>query len=1155
MATYGQIIPRKQKIKTVESLPDFEKDSFQYIRHFPENKIKFFLPVETNLSFQGQSNLEFAFRGDVSHFQKHEVEMDINDDNGNTALHIACYCGHMDLVKEMHRNGAKLNAKNNQGQTPLFVAVISSQSELAIWLANIGADVNIRDNANNHLLHVCACNGSLTVMSHLLRLGLDADVKDAVGRTPLMAACQHGHADVVKVLMKYHANVRLQADTGSNCLMYAALSDKTDIIKMLLQKDNFLAKQPDGNGMSALPLCAQHGSLSTVTALVECGLNMNLEDNQHNDGLKAACEEGHADIVEYLVSLEVSNETLKDAMLVALGAHNPEVVVTLMKRLENCDVLDKNGNSLLILSAFLGDTDCVRNLIHLGVGLNHKNHDGLTALMAAVLKGHEDVVDILILKGADVNVVNNCRITALDLAWIFQHKSIIRKLTEETSVGPSRNVPLLMAERNDAIALKMLSESGYNIHQPYELGITALMIACYSGSNTTVQYLLRNTSSLMESNEFGATAMAYALDANQTEAVDLLIGHGISVSDIDQTGHNMLHSCILENDIDFFNRLILLNFDVNCRTSEGMTPLMLAAQQGADKMVRVLVQHGADVDLVSKDGMDATQYAFINNNQTMANFLQDTKSKHKKPTRISDMLSSIIPSLGQETISTSNDSIISRRILGGGLLSSENLLERIQEQQRGMFSSQNFLEQLEDRQSMLSSMLEGQMSLSLGENAMGLSRVMAACLQDDLDAVQDLVGRGDDMFARDATGDNALTLACMQGNDRIVEFLLRRGHNPNYSDFDGITGLMCACQEGHHAVIDVLLRYKALVNLRDRRSGRSALMAATGNGHESVVRILLEHKAVVDIENFEGITPLAEACLRGMTSIVELLVDNNATIEHVDIHGRTPVTAAAVSGHLHILKYLYSKGAKLDHCCNDGKTPLDFANMTDHGDVVAWISTELRQCCGGHVLGGNDQVSDDPISVGSHDNNSGVSYATSKCILLKEPGETVSRNISQFTSVVVGEVGGELMINTDRCNLSVLKLAVLNENLQTLDELRYTGMFDSNDPVANCDIMYALLQQNNSAMFIEVLHYAQDGRGMVLEMEKPFWHYAIEQNRLDILVILLEMGMDINSKDVPFGDNGLTVALKMGNYEAATLLLSSHVFVPESLILVTGKLL
>lgn len=53
--------------------------------------------------------------------------------------------------------------------------------------------------------------------------------------------------------------------------------------------------------------------------------------------------------------------------------------------------------------------------------------------------------------------------------------------------------------------------------------------------------------------------------------------------------------------------------NINSRIENGMSPLMLAAMQGERDMVQVLLNHGADVDLLNDDENNALWFACVRN--------------------------------------------------------------------------------------------------------------------------------------------------------------------------------------------------------------------------------------------------------------------------------------------------------------------------------------------------------------------------------------------------------------------------------------------------------------------------------------------------------------------------------------------------------------
>ncbi|XP_051905987.1 protein TANC2-like isoform X2 [Hippocampus zosterae] len=167
-------------------------------------------------------------------------------------------------------------------------------------------------------------------------------------------------------------------------------------------------------------------------------------------------------------------------------------------------------------------------------------------------------------------------------------------------------------------------------------------------------------------------------------------------------------------------------------------------------------------------------------------------------------------------------------------------------------------------------------------------------------------------------GETALMAAAGGGRLSVCELLLARGGGP------GVLPLFCAVRRGHWQVAELLLTHGAQVDAADRQ-GRTPLMTAAAEGHVTAAKLLLDHGASPDQADREGLTALSWACLKGRLPLVRELLARGAAATHSDRGGRTPLDLAAFGGDPEVVKHLVDHGAAVEHVDSSGMRPLDRA--------------------------------------------------------------------------------------------------------------------------------------------------------------------------------------------------------------------------------------
>jgi ankyrin repeat protein len=238
-----------------------------------------------------------------------------------------------------------------------------------------------------------------------------------------------------------------------------------------------------------------------------------------------------------------------------------------------------------------GDVAQIKRVLDSGASPNARDAAGTTALMRAAVYGDLSAMALLIERGADVDATNTQGATAL------------------------------MRAAFDAKRVALLLNHGANVNVRSALGNSALILAARpANSHAAVQLLLEHGADAKATNNFGGSALMAAAAGGDAEAVRLLLDHGAdanveTINDPQRMGfilgggRTALMWAAYRGDTQIIKELIKAGADVNARSALG-TPLSQAAWSDSTAAARLLIEHGAKVDLAGPaDGYTALHWA------------------------------------------------------------------------------------------------------------------------------------------------------------------------------------------------------------------------------------------------------------------------------------------------------------------------------------------------------------------------------------------------------------------------------------------------------------------------------------------------------------------------------------------------------------------
>ena len=110
--------------------------------------------------------------------------------------------GYIMLIQILIQNGTDVNIQDNDGDTALHSISFHGHKDCLEVLLKAGADVNIQNNCGNTALHKATINGHKDWVEVLLRAGADVNVLNNHGETALYFASIFGRKYCVEVLKK-----------------------------------------------------------------------------------------------------------------------------------------------------------------------------------------------------------------------------------------------------------------------------------------------------------------------------------------------------------------------------------------------------------------------------------------------------------------------------------------------------------------------------------------------------------------------------------------------------------------------------------------------------------------------------------------------------------------------------------------------------------------------------------------------------------------------------------------------------------------------------------------------------------------------------------------------------------------------------------------
>src|SRR5438094_2677826 len=446
-------------------------------------------------------------------------------------------------VRALLGQRADVNVRSEDGSTALLWAAHWNDVRTAELLIRAGADANVANDFRMTPLSQACTNASSALVDLLLKAGANPNTPIATGETPIMTCARTGNVSAVRMLFVHGADVNAKEPTqNQTAAMWAAAERHTQVLRTLIEVKADL-KAHTKTGFTPLHFAARVGDLESARMLLDAGVDVNIRyqrDAESGRG-RGAAEAG------------------------------------------------AGGRA-----AAPGRAGTARGAAGGGAGARaDSTFPGSTPLLVATVRGHVPLALFLLDHGADPNAMDAGFTPAFRAAGTWENglSNPVYGFVDPVGGIPDRDAKLRL--------VKALLAHGANLNlqmraRPPGYGGTGT-----GGYNDAV----------------GATAFIVAANAADVEMMRILVAAGADPHLVTKTNSNALLAATGLNRgigeiIDDEERamaavkfLLEAGVDVGAVTTDNENALFGPGYRGWNRMLELLIEKGAEVNVVNKAGV------------------------------------------------------------------------------------------------------------------------------------------------------------------------------------------------------------------------------------------------------------------------------------------------------------------------------------------------------------------------------------------------------------------------------------------------------------------------------------------------------------------------------------------------------------------------
>ena len=816
---------------------------------------------------------------------------------GNTILQEAVHgrCSN-ETLQCIIQQGVTVNSVNNMSETALLYACASKQDESVKLLLENLADPNISDAESCTSLHAVVhgrCKNES--VQELIAHGVYLNAQNIAGKTALWLACSIKQQDYVKILLEAGSNPNIACNKGDTSLHAAVIAGcRKKIIRTVIDYGadvNITNKENE----TALTIACGNQSEGALDALLKAKANPNIADANGDRCIhKAVKHDCSKEVLQAIINhgadLNATNKENTTALTIASAKRNADTINVLLNAGADPNIVAADGNTG-IHHAVRGDysNEVLQALIDHGAEVNSINGETKTALMIACEEGNMGAINVLLNAGADPDTADaGCGETCL-------HYAVAGDCRKE--------------------ALEKIISHSADVNATNKNNVTSLMIACRKGNIDVINVLLNAGADTDIADAYGYTWLHFAVEGGCSKQVlHAILGHGADVNATNKYNETALKTACEKGNEDIINVLLNAGADPNIVDDGGFTGIHHATSGKCSKEIFQAIIDNGDVNATSKENTTALMIACEKGNEGAT----DVLLKAGADPNIADgdgntwiyyaVAGNCRKGLLQAILDHGSDV---------NAINTNNVTPLMVACKKGNVDAINVL-------------LKSGADPNMIDKSGATWTNHAIDGDHSIETLQAVLAHVGDAYATDNHNFIDIMLARKNGSGNAIIGLLKTGTDPNVADYEGDTCLhnavlkLCS-REALQAIIDLGVD----VNITNKHN-QTALILAIMIRNEDAMTVLLDAGADLNIADLNGDTCLHAAAFGGCSKeAIQTMIIHGANMNAINNHNQTALILACVMENLDAIDVFLNTGANPNIATADGNTCLHYAILEE----------------------------------------------------------------------------------------------------------------------------------------------------------------------------------------------------------------------------------